>query len=199
MAESRVTSAVAAPRLTAEERRELAATAAVFELIVEANPADVGALENLIEIYTRLGDEAQLTGATSRIKAVVPSWTPPASPPAAAASAPAGGAPLRLESAGAAARRESIAAAAPTAAPRQPTVVRRETATGGNGATVPPRVEVTASRDAAPVAPPRPPAPPVSASAPKPPAAPELAEPPSPTPVLQRQVRRANLADFLVS
>jgi type IV pilus assembly protein PilB len=199
MAESRVTSAVATPRLTAEERRELAATASVFELIVEANPADVGALENLIEIYTRLGDDAQLTGATSRIKAVVPSWTPPASPPAVPVSAPAGGAPLRLESAAAAARRESIAAAGVAAPPREPTVIRRETVTGGNGAPVPPRVEVAASREAAPVAPPRPAAPSVSAPAPKPPAAPEPAEPSAPTPVPQRQVRRASLADFLVS
>ena len=42
------------------ERRELVETAQVFEMIVEANPLEVGALEALREIYVRLGDEARL-------------------------------------------------------------------------------------------------------------------------------------------
>ena len=37
--------------LSPEQRRELAQTAEVFEMIFEANPADVSALEALTEIY----------------------------------------------------------------------------------------------------------------------------------------------------
>src|SRR5262245_540562 len=42
--------------LSTQERRELAETAQVFEMIVEANPLEVGALEALREIYVKLGD-----------------------------------------------------------------------------------------------------------------------------------------------
>ena len=41
--------------LSAQERRELTETAQVFEMIVEANPLEVGALEALREIYLNLG------------------------------------------------------------------------------------------------------------------------------------------------
>ncbi len=67
--------------LTPEQRRELAQTAAVFEMIAEANPADMSALEALSEIYTKLGEQEKLGRIRARLG-------PVASPPAAAASAP---------------------------------------------------------------------------------------------------------------
>src|SRR4030095_12684400 len=42
--------------LSTQKRRELVETAQVFEMIVEANPLEVGALEALREIYVKLGD-----------------------------------------------------------------------------------------------------------------------------------------------
>ena len=42
--------------LSEQERRELTETAQVFEMIVEANPLEVGALEALREIYVKLSD-----------------------------------------------------------------------------------------------------------------------------------------------
>ena len=49
--------------VTAEERRELTETAAVFEMIASANAADLSALESLVEIYTKLGDKDKLARA----------------------------------------------------------------------------------------------------------------------------------------
>jgi type IV pilus assembly protein PilB len=54
---------------TAGERRELTETAAVFEMIAAANPADLSALQSLVEIYTKLGDKEKLARATERLGA----------------------------------------------------------------------------------------------------------------------------------
>ena len=53
--------------LSAEERRELTETAAVFEMIAENNPSDVSALEALAEIYTKLGDTEKLDRVSTRL------------------------------------------------------------------------------------------------------------------------------------
>src|SRR5262245_11326491 len=63
--------------VTAEERRELTETAAVFEMIAAANPADRSALESLVEIYTKLGDKEKLAQARERL-AATPRPTPEA-------------------------------------------------------------------------------------------------------------------------
>jgi type IV pilus assembly protein PilB len=55
--------------VTAEERRELTETAAVFEMIASANAADLSALESLVEIYTKLGDKEKLARAKERLGA----------------------------------------------------------------------------------------------------------------------------------
>jgi type IV pilus assembly protein PilB len=53
--------------LSAQERRELVETAQVFEMIVEANPLEVGALEALREIYVKLGDSDKHADVVRRI------------------------------------------------------------------------------------------------------------------------------------
>src|SRR3989442_5015254 len=73
------------PSLTPDQRRELGQTAEVFEMITEANPADVSALEALAEIYVKLGEREKLASVTARL---VRARRNPA-PPAATASAPA--------------------------------------------------------------------------------------------------------------
>ena len=55
--------------LSAQERRELTETAQVFEMIVEANPLEVGALEALREIYVKLGDADKHADVVRRIEA----------------------------------------------------------------------------------------------------------------------------------
>ena len=55
--------------VTAEERRELTETAAVFEMIASVNAADLSALESLVEIYTKLGDKEKLARAKERLDA----------------------------------------------------------------------------------------------------------------------------------
>jgi type IV pilus assembly protein PilB len=79
---------------TAEERRELQETAAVFEMIAQSNPADVSVLESLSEIYVRLADSENLARVTARLESA--SGRPPARPqPPAAERAPAAHAPAR--------------------------------------------------------------------------------------------------------
>ena len=56
--------------LSAQERRELVETAQVFEMIVEANPLEVGALEALREIYVKLGDSDKHADVVRRIAEV---------------------------------------------------------------------------------------------------------------------------------
>ncbi|HEY5726618.1 MAG TPA: hypothetical protein VIX40_11715, partial [Methylomirabilota bacterium] len=78
--------------LSAQERRELTETAQVFEMIVEANPLEVGALEALREIYVKLGDADKHAEVVRRIEAAhggaagapTAAQTPPASAPPAA-------------------------------------------------------------------------------------------------------------------
>lgn len=56
----------AAP-LTADQRRELQETAAVFEMIAASNPGDRSVLESLAEIYARLGDQEKLAAVQARL------------------------------------------------------------------------------------------------------------------------------------
>ncbi|HKZ07583.1 MAG TPA: hypothetical protein VJU81_19105, partial [Methylomirabilota bacterium] len=53
--------------LSAQEKRELVETAQVFEMIVDANPLEVGALEALREIYVKLGDTDKHADVVRRI------------------------------------------------------------------------------------------------------------------------------------
>jgi len=57
------------PPLTAEERRELVETAAVFEMIAQTNPSDLSVVESLAEIYAKLGDHQNLARVTARLGA----------------------------------------------------------------------------------------------------------------------------------
>jgi type IV pilus assembly protein PilB len=79
--------------LSPQERRELVETAQVFEMIVEANPLEVGALEALREIYVKLGDADKHADVVRRIAEAngQPSAdpAPAAAPPVEAARAPA--------------------------------------------------------------------------------------------------------------
>ena len=54
-----------------DERQSLSESARLCEMIVEANPADTGALETLKEIYTKLGDREKLARVVSAL-AVLP-------------------------------------------------------------------------------------------------------------------------------
>jgi len=56
--------------LSEQERRELAETAGVFEMIVETNPADLSALEALVEIYAKLGDDDRLAQVKARLRSL---------------------------------------------------------------------------------------------------------------------------------
>ena len=53
--------------LSSEEKRSLAESARLCEMIVEANPSDTGALETLKEIYTKLGDRENLARVVARL------------------------------------------------------------------------------------------------------------------------------------
>ena len=85
-------------RLSPEEQRELLATAAVFESVLEAGGLDVPTLESLREIYERLGDEPRLTRTLERLDAVMAAPVVPAeppSPPSSRAARPQSPAPVR--------------------------------------------------------------------------------------------------------
>jgi len=78
--------------LSPEEKRSLAESARLCEMIVEANPSDTGALETLKEIYTKLGDRENLSRVVARLAGTVggrpsASVTPP--PEVSAATIPA--------------------------------------------------------------------------------------------------------------
>ncbi len=84
--------------LSSEEKRSLAESARLCEMIVEANPSDTGALETLKEIYTKLGDRENLSRVVARLAgtvggrpsaSVTPSPEVSAGPVATAASIPA--------------------------------------------------------------------------------------------------------------
>ena len=57
--------------LSQEEKRSLAESARLCEMIVEANPSDTGALETLKEIYTKLGDRENLARVVARLAGTV--------------------------------------------------------------------------------------------------------------------------------
>ena len=96
--------------LSQEEKRSLAESARLCEMIVEANPSDTGALETLKEIYTKLGDRENLARVVARLAgtvggrpsaSVIPSDPTPAVPP------PRARAPVVAELESAAASREN--------------------------------------------------------------------------------------------
>ena len=75
--------------LSPEEKRSLAESARLCEMIVEANPSDTGALETLKEIYTKLGDRENLSRVVARLAGTVggrPSASVTPSPEVSAAS-----------------------------------------------------------------------------------------------------------------
>ena len=87
--------------LSPEEKRSLAESARLCEMIVEANPSDTGALETLKEIYTKLGDRENLSRVVARLAGTVggrpsasvtpsPEMAAPVAPPAPPGPAPAG-------------------------------------------------------------------------------------------------------------
>src|SRR2546428_13072770 len=106
------------PALPPDERRELGQPAEVFEMITEANPADVSALEALAEIYVKLGEREKLASVTARL--VRPRRNP--APPAATAPAPA--AAQAPAAAPAAVRTAPLAAKPPAEVPAKPGAVR---------------------------------------------------------------------------
>ncbi len=78
--------------LSPEEKRSLAESARLCEMIVEANPSDTGALETLKEIYTKLGDRENLSRVVARLAGTVggrPSASVTPSPEVPAAPVPA--------------------------------------------------------------------------------------------------------------
>ncbi|HWO06497.1 MAG TPA: hypothetical protein VNQ54_16980, partial [Methylomirabilota bacterium] len=83
--------------LSPEEKRSLAESARLCEMIVEANPSDTGALETLKEIYTKLGDRENLARVVARLAGTVggrPSASVTPAPEPAAAPVPAAATPL---------------------------------------------------------------------------------------------------------
>ena len=72
--------------LSAQDRQSLAESARLCEIVVEANPSDLAALETLKEIYTKLGDREKLTrvlgkiAQTARSQPIGPVVSPPARP-----------------------------------------------------------------------------------------------------------------------
>jgi type IV pilus assembly protein PilB len=83
--------------LSPEEKRSLAESARLCEMIVEANPSDTGALETLKEIYTKLGDRENLARVVARLAGTVggrPSASVTPAREVAAAPIPAAPAPL---------------------------------------------------------------------------------------------------------
>src|SRR5215813_6362317 len=108
------------PSLTPDQRRELGQTAEVFEMITEANPADVSALEALAEIYVKLGEREKLASVTARLvrarRNPASATTTVAAPPKAQPPAPA---PVAVKTA-------PPAAKPPAKAPAKPVAVRAE-------------------------------------------------------------------------
>src|SRR5262247_574326 len=102
----------AMPSLTPDQRRELGQTAEVFEMITEANPADVSALEALAEIYVKLGEREKLASVTARLVRARRN-------PAPAKAQPPAPAPVAVKTA-------PPAAKPPAKAPAKPVAVRAE-------------------------------------------------------------------------
>jgi len=84
--------------LSPQERHSLLESARLCEMIVQANPADPGALETLKEIYTKLGDReklARVMSAPAGLSGMPGTADPSASPPV----FPSGSAPPPMASA----------------------------------------------------------------------------------------------------
>src|SRR5256712_1617693 len=109
------------PDLTPDQRRELGQTAEVFEMITEANPADVSALEALAEIYVKLGEREKLASVTARL--VRARRNPTAATATATAPSPA---PAPAPAAPTAVRTASPASKVPAKPPVKPVAVRSE-------------------------------------------------------------------------
>ncbi|HEU5192199.1 MAG TPA: ATPase, T2SS/T4P/T4SS family, partial [Methylomirabilota bacterium] len=103
--------------LSTQERRELAETAQVFEMIVEANPLEVGALEALREIYVKLGDLDKHADVARRIAEAHGT-----APDGNGKSAESHGAPAEIPDAPPAPAARSVEAAATTASVHAPAV-----------------------------------------------------------------------------
>src|SRR6266550_6371064 len=106
------------PDLTPDQRRELGQTAEVFEMITEANPADVSALEALAEIYVKLGEREKLASVTARLVRARRNPTAATATATAPSPAPAPAAP--------AVRTASPASKVPAKPPVKPVAVRSE-------------------------------------------------------------------------
>src|SRR2546426_1153422 len=109
------------PDLTPAQRRELGQTAEVFEMITEANPADVSALEALAEIYVKLGEREKLASVTARL--VRARRNPTAATATATAPSPAPAPPTPAPTA---VRTASPASKVPAKPPVKPVAVRSE-------------------------------------------------------------------------
>ena len=133
--------------LSTQERRELVETAQVFEMIVEANPLEVGALEALREIYVKLEDTDKHADVVRRIAE-------------ANGAAPEGnGTPAAANGAPAAAAVAPPPVVEPTAPPPAPAVQEPPPVKGRSKAKAPtPVAAPVAQPTPQPVAPPAPPA-----------------------------------------
>src|SRR6266705_1030449 len=107
------------PDLTPDQRRELGQTAEVFEMITEANPADVSALEALAEIYVKLGEREKLASVTARLVRARRNPTAATATATAPSPAPAPAAPTAVRTA-------SPASKMPAKPPVKPVAVRSE-------------------------------------------------------------------------
>src|SRR3989440_2085219 len=110
------------PDLTPDQRRELGQTAEVFEMITEANPADVSALEALAEIYVKLGEREKLASVTARLVRARRNPTAATATATAPSPAPAPAAPAVPT----AVRTGSPASKVPAKPPVKPVAVRSE-------------------------------------------------------------------------
>src|SRR5437016_3698269 len=110
------------PDLTPDQRRELGQTAEVFEMITEANPADVSALEALAEIYVKLGEREKLASVTARLVRARRNPTAATATATAPSPAPAPAAPAVPT----AVRTASPASKVPAKPPVKPVAVRSE-------------------------------------------------------------------------
>ena len=110
------------PDLTPDQRRELGQTAEVFEMITEANPADVSALEALAEIYVKLGEREKLASVTARLVRARRNPTTATATATAPSPAPAPAAPAVPT----AVRTASPASKVPAKPPVKPVAVRSE-------------------------------------------------------------------------
>jgi type IV pilus assembly protein PilB len=122
--------------LSPEELRELVATAAVFESVIEAGGLDVPTLESLREIYERLGDAPRLAQTLDRLEAVM-------APPVVDAPAPAVPAPADWRDA-------ATYLPPPTVSPEVPLPPPRRAPSPPPPAAAPPRTKASPERPSRP-------------------------------------------------